>query len=87
MCYCEAESIFNLLHSGKLSKMSSYDLYELRVHIKHNIFRILCAVHGSALWLLHVFQKKSQKIKQREIETALERLKELKLTGEYSHGL
>ncbi len=47
------------------------DLYEIRVEVGNNIFRIFCCFDkGNLVVLLNAFQKKSQKISKQEIELA-----------------
>ena len=54
-----------------------YDgLYELRISGKVAI-RIFYTFYKNEFFLLHVFKKKSQKLPMREIQTALDRKKEL----------
>lgn len=51
-------------------------LYEIRIEIESNIFRIFCCFdEGNIVVLLNVFQKKTQKTPRIEIEKA-ERLKQ-----------
>jgi phage-related protein len=85
--HCEETPFSSLMSADVLGKMSGYGLYELRIRAKGGVYRILCVINGPVLWLLHAFKKKTQKIKQREIETALNRFKDLKLTREYAYGL
>ena len=48
------------------------DLYEIRVILGNNIFRIFCFFDkGKLVVLLNGFQKKTQKTPKREIEKAL----------------
>ena len=52
-------------------------LYEIRVEVGHNIFRIFCCFDRQNLVVLfHGFQKKSQKIPKQKIELALKLKKE-----------
>jgi phage-related protein len=47
-------------------------LYEIRVQLGSNIFRIFCFFdHGQLVVIANGFQKKSQKISKKEIELAL----------------
>ena len=57
-------------HTKKVSK----HLFELRVSGKQEV-RIFYSFHKSQIFLLHGFIKKSQKIPQREIKVALQKLK------------
>ena len=61
-----------LPHSKKISAR----LFELRVHSAQNV-RIFYTFHKSKIFLLHAFIKKSQKIPQKELATAIRRLKDL----------
>ena len=61
-----------LSHSKKVSAR----LFELRIRGKQEI-RIFYTFHQPKIILLHGFIKKSQKIPQREIQTALQKLKQL----------
>ena len=47
------------------------DLWEVRVKVPDGIARTLFTVHCSLMILLHGFIKKSQKIPQRDISTAV----------------
>lgn len=58
------------------SKKVSSQLYELRIRAKAEI-RIFYTFKGDIIYLLHAFQKKTQKIPQRELEIAKNRLQEL----------
>jgi len=60
------------------SKMISKGLFELRIRGKQEI-RIFYSFYKDRIHLLHGFVKKSQKTPQREIDTALQRLKRLTL--------
>ena len=55
------------------SKKISQGLYELRIRGKTEI-RIFYTFRGDVIYLLHAFQKKTQKIPQRELEIAKHRL-------------
>ena len=59
----------------KLKKITK-EIYELRIIGKISI-RILCSFWGSEIYILHAFIKKSQKIPQKELETAIHRLRYL----------
>ncbi len=61
-----------LPHSKKISAR----LFELRIHSAQNV-RIFYTFHKSKIFLLHAFIKKSQKIPQREINIAFQKLKNL----------
>ena len=52
------------------------NLYELRIQGKEAIRIFYCKV-GNEYYLLHAFKKKTNKTPRKEIETALDRLKEL----------
>ena len=56
------------------TKKISARLFELRVPGKQEV-RIFYSFHKSQIFLLHDFIKKSQKIPQREIKIALQKLK------------
>ncbi len=56
------------------SKRISSGLYELRVRGKSEI-RIFYTFKGKYVYFLHAFKKQSQKIPDKEIETASQRLK------------
>lgn len=56
-------------HSKKMTR----DLYELRIRGKVEV-RVLYTFRGTEIYLLHAFQKKSQKTPVRELEAALKRL-------------
>ena len=46
-------------------------IYEIRIEIKGNIYRVFCCMDGGAVVVLfHGFQKKTQKTPQREIKRA-----------------
>lgn len=59
-------------HSRKLSSQ----LYELRIKGKQEL-RILYSFVGKTAYLLHGFKKQTQQIPQKEIDTALNRLKSI----------
>jgi len=59
------------------------ELWEVRVTGRNRSqHRILYAVAGERLLLLHAFTKKSQRTPQREIETAARRLSDLRRWGD-----
>lgn len=58
------------------SKKLQDKLYELRISGKIAI-RIFYTMTNNEYYLLHAFQKKSQKTPQKELQTALDRLKEV----------
>ena len=58
------------------SKKVSARLFELRIRGKQEV-RIFYTFHQQQIILLYGFIKKSQKIPQKEIQTALQRLKRL----------
>lgn len=60
-------------HSKKVSRQ----LYELRIRGQIEI-RIFYAFQQKSVILLHIFQKKTQKIPPRELDTAEERFGQLK---------
>jgi phage-related protein len=52
-------------------------LYEIRVSVGNNIFRVFCFFdEGFLVIVLHGFQKKSQKLPKDQIEKALKLIKE-----------
>ena len=53
------------------------DIWEVRTKLVNRIARVLFAVHGSNIILLHGFIKKTQKTPRQEIDLAKERLKKL----------
>ena len=56
-------------------------LYEVRIQLGNNIFRIFCFFdEGKLVVLMNGFQKKTQKTLKSEIEKAL------KIKNEYEHG-
>ena len=63
-----------------IKKLKNYnDLWELRIKHSSNIFRILFLNHKEGTFiLLHAFKKKSDKTPQREINKALNRMKNIK---------
>lgn len=58
------------------SKKIAPNLYELRIKGKDNLRIFYCFLENQ-IWLVHGFRKKTQKIPQREIQTAIDRIKEL----------
>jgi phage-related protein len=52
-------------------------LYEVRTSLAGDIYRVFFCVTGDTMFLLHGFQKKTQKTPQREIDTARTRQKEV----------
>ncbi|MEK9181941.1 MAG: type II toxin-antitoxin system RelE/ParE family toxin [Patescibacteria group bacterium] len=59
-----------------LSRSIGDKMFELRVTNPEHI-RIIYAFYKNTAWILHVFKKKSNKIPQKEIELAKQRLKML----------
>jgi phage-related protein len=58
------------IHSG---------LFEIRVKDKQGQFRVVYFIKkGDAVYLLHAFRKKTQKLPQKEIKVIMSRLKEIK---------
>jgi len=55
------------------SKKIHSQLYELRTSGKQRV-RIIYAIKGSQIYLVHWFVKKTQKMPQKELKTALKRL-------------
>lgn len=54
-------------------------LFELRLKSREGIARVLyCTVVGRSIIMLHVFIKKSKKTPRRELEIAIQRMKEIK---------
>jgi phage-related protein len=54
-----------------LKHLSGTDLYEIRVNVRNNIFRIFCFFdEGNLVVLLNGFQKKTEKTPRNEIEKA-----------------
>lgn len=74
----EFDVLFAILHNtGSLSypqgrKLSSYDLFEIRVK-RQNIYRCIYCYYKDSIVILSAFQKKSQKTPIKEIEKALNR--------------
>ena len=64
-----------------LSKDLGYGLLELRVRAQRIFF---CFRPGRIITLLHGFTKKTQKTPQRELQTARQRLKEVRVGNKYS---
>lgn len=55
----------------------TYGLYEIRVEVGSNIFRIFCCFDkGSLVILFNGFQKKTQKNSKQQIERAMKLMKE-----------
>ncbi len=69
------------LSPPKGKKMVGHEnLFEIRVKDSAGQYRVFYAyAKGDAIWLLHGFQKKTQKTPTREIQKALDIIKELKL--------
>ncbi len=66
------------LDDTRFKKLRGYDLYELRVKHKSNIFRGICGYIKSGLLIVIFFQKKTQKTPIRFIEVANKRYKNFK---------
>jgi len=60
-----------------LSKKITNKLYELRIQ-GENSMRVLYCFQKGKFYLLHIFRKKSQKLPQKEIKIALDRLKQIR---------
>lgn len=70
-------------HKQPLSKYLEPGLWELRIKAGTDILRIIYTFKkGRLIILLHSFVKKDQKTPSRELETARNRLKELKVREE-----
>lgn len=63
-------SSLNMPHSKKITN----NLYELRIRGKQEI-RIFYVFKEKDIYLLHAFQKKSQKMPLKELKTALSRMR------------
>jgi len=61
-----------------LVKKIKPELWEIRSTIKDGICRVFFTVSAENIVLLHAFLKKTQKTPPKEIDVAVERLKELK---------
>lgn len=59
----------------KLAGYGKYNLWELRFLQNTNICRIVFCLRSQNAYLLHAFEKKSQKTPTREIATAISRIK------------
>ncbi len=60
-----------------LKHIEETDLYEVRIHVGNNIFRIFCFFDkGNLVIIMNGFQKKTQKTPKEEIKKAL-KIKEL----------
>ena len=76
-----AHSILLLKNNGPflkppfIKKLQS-GVYELRIQGK-NALRILYTMYNNEYYLVHAFKKKTQKMPQSEIKTAVDRIKEL----------
>lgn len=69
----ELGSTLSLPKSKKIYK----NIYELRT-ISNISIRTLYTFHSNLIYILHAFVKKSQKIPQKELKTAINRLKYLR---------
>lgn len=68
-----------LLKSGDVEKIKGIkkDIWELRTRCKGNIiYRTLFEIIGDKIRVLHIFNKKEQKIKKKEIDIAISRSKQ-----------
>jgi phage-related protein len=54
------------------------DIWEIRSKIKDGICRVLFTIRGDTMILLHGFVKKTQKTPPKELDLAVERLKNLR---------
>ncbi len=75
--------LFVLTHADRVPEkflkhiVETKGLYEIRVEVGGNIFRIFCCFdEGKIIVLFNGFQKKSQKTPKQEIELALKIMKE-----------
>lgn len=66
-----------LLQSDHLKKLSSYDIYELRISFHKQSLRLLGVIRKQRFWILHGFNKKSRKTPLKEIKLVINRSKEL----------
>ena len=76
-----------LVHDGQfLKKLTGCEgLYELRVRVANVFYRILLIFINSAGYLLNAFKKKTNETPLREISTALDRLRTLRVQLQYGH--
>lgn len=69
------------LYGNKLgmphSKALGSGLYELRIRGKEELRIIYCFLKQKTIYLLHGFNKKTQQIPQKELDTALKRMRNL----------
>ena len=68
--------IYGLSLRAPLSKKITNKVYELRIQ-GENSMRILYSFQKGKFFLLHIFRKKSQRLPQKEIKIALDRLKQI----------
>ncbi len=62
--------------SMPVSKPLGHGLFELRIKEIKNI-RIIYCFYNNEVWILHIFDKKTNKIERRELELAMQRHKTL----------
>jgi phage-related protein len=64
------------LLSMPLSKKVEKGLYELRIQGRHNV-RVFYTFHKEYIVLLHIIEKKTQKLRLQDLNTARKRLRHL----------
>ena len=67
--------ILTLPHSRKLSDLKP-NCYEIRIKDKQTWYRIIYRIDADAIIILHAFEKKSNKISKRHLETCRNRMKQ-----------
>lgn len=71
---CETWDI-NLLYRSEILKKLNNGLCEIRIYFNKMIYRIICVIKQATIWLLHIFNKKTDKTPDRELKTAQARAK------------
>lgn len=71
-------TVADMIPKKFFKQMTGYDgLYEIRIEFEGNIYRIFCCFdQGNLVVLFNGFQKKSQKTPKKEIEKAMQIMKE-----------
>lgn len=76
--YLETYGLVASLQIGTIEKIKSYKKYKLYEYkIKHDRleYRFLCHIDKDECKLVHAFVKKTRRIRQKEIQTAVSRIK------------
>ncbi len=67
-------STLDLARAEHIKKIDD-EVWEARVRIKREWYRFLGYMEDDIFWMVHAFQKKSTKLKRKDIDIAIQRIK------------